>query len=156
MWTILNSHAKSIVAGTALSLIVAISFATTSFAADDKATKPAKGKHAITIKAAQVVTLDAKQQAKIYGKSSVRTLKQDNYVIKVETQDPVNLLMSSSPVITVNGKEVLTKFEPHQATTFYAFVDKKLLNKGSNSIDMTWPDLPKAAEKRHKYQLELK
>lgn len=149
MWTILNSHAKSLLAGIALSLIAA-----TSIAAGDS-----PDKRAINIKAAQVVTLNAKQQANIYGKSSVRKLKQDDLVIKVETREPVNLYLSSSPIITVNGKEVLTKFEPHQATTFYAFVDKEMLQKGTNSIDMIWPDMPPSAEtknKRPQYQLEIK
>ena len=53
----------------------------------------------------------------------------------------------------------MTKFEPHQDTTFYAFVDKGALQKGTNSIDMIWPDKPKSAKAekmRHAYQLELK
>lgn len=157
MWTILNSHAKSLLAGIALSLIAATSIAAGD--SPDKRAEPAKGKSAIMIQKAEVVKLDAKQQANIYGKSSVRKLKQDDLVIKVETQEPVNLYLSSSPIITVNGKEVLTKFEPHQATTFYAFVDKAMLQKGTNSIDMIWPDMPPSAEtknKRPQYQLEIK
>lgn len=158
MWTISNSHAKSLIAGIALSLVAA-----TSIAADEDFKKyqevTTQGKHAITVKTAEIVALEPKQQASIYGKSSVKNVKQDSLVIKVVTQDPVNLSLSSSPTITVNGKAVLTKFEPHQATTFYAFVDKGVLQKGTNTIDMIWPGMAQSTKEtkmRHPYQLELK
>ena len=157
MWTILNSHAKSLIAGIALSLVGAASLAAGSHVQYNKLA--AQGKHAIDVKTAEIVTLDSKQQASIYGKSSLKSLEQDQVVIKVVTQNPVNLSLSSSPTVTVNGKAVLTKFEPHQDTTFYAFVDKGALQKGTNSIDMIWPDKPKSAKAekmRHAYQLELK
>ena len=139
MWMILNFRANTL-----LALLLLITSMNSLMAADyysDEKVVP--GKHPITIKQAYLVTLDKVALVQVMGKANL-PFEGKAYVIKVETEKAVDLTLSSSPMILVNGQACMTRFVPYQASTFYAFVPASKVKKGNNAIDMVWPDEPKS------------
>ncbi len=137
MWMTSNFRAKALKAFLLSMTLAAPLMAPNSISGEHIA--PAK--HPINIKQANLVTLDKATEMQVLGKRKL-PFKGKFYVFKVETQQVVNLNLSSSPMILINGQPSITRFAPYQASTFYAFVPQKDIKKGNNAISMVWPDMP--------------
>jgi hypothetical protein len=137
MWMISNFRANA-----SLALLLFITLMSSVMAADNNSDdKVSFGKLPIIIKQVNLVTLDKATLVQVLGRSEL-PFEGKVYVIKVETEKAVDLTLSSSPMILINGQASITRFAPYQASTFYAFVPASKVKKGNNAISMVWPDKP--------------